>query len=395
FALVTFSFPTPVLLSSGTTYYIGLGGDGGKSLGTLEAQTIVVGLDTSSPGYANGQYYQWDGNWSARAWEAVFYTYTSPTYITLQSYSEATIKTQGSYALKVVAAITDSLNKTLTYTFDPPLDLTGIQALKFDMQSTRTGDNVKVELHDSGGTTTELTPTIGTADEYETKTVDLSGVSDANKDAIDTLIFTQMNADAATTWYIDNFYAVQAMTMTFDDDVVTLSEAFSKGTAKKFNETMTITDLGIVRAITRQFNELVTLTDTFRKFVSKVFLDGVTLSDVFTIVKTYIFHFIETVTLVDLGIIRVMTKKFVEVATLSETFGRKMTKYFKETVTLSEVFTKAKGFIRHLYDVVTLTDMMKFWMGIGNKVNTWVKGTPSDGIWTKETPGTDGWTRHD
>jgi len=35
---------------------------------------------------------------------------------TLQSYSEPTIKTQGSYSLKGVAAITDSLNKTLTRT---------------------------------------------------------------------------------------------------------------------------------------------------------------------------------------------------------------------------------------------------------------------------------------
>lgn len=35
----------------------------------------------------------------------------------LQSYSESTIKTQGSYSLKAVAAATDSLNKTLTKTF--------------------------------------------------------------------------------------------------------------------------------------------------------------------------------------------------------------------------------------------------------------------------------------
>ena len=34
----------------------------------------------------------------------------------LQSFSEATLKTQGSYALKGIAAITDSLNKTLTRT---------------------------------------------------------------------------------------------------------------------------------------------------------------------------------------------------------------------------------------------------------------------------------------
>lgn len=37
--------------------------------------------------------------------------------IALQSYSESTIKSQGSYSLRGVAAITDSLNKTLTRTF--------------------------------------------------------------------------------------------------------------------------------------------------------------------------------------------------------------------------------------------------------------------------------------
>ena len=44
--------------------------------------------------------------------------FSSPTsaFAPLQSYSEATIKTQGSYSLKAIAAITDSLNKTLTRT---------------------------------------------------------------------------------------------------------------------------------------------------------------------------------------------------------------------------------------------------------------------------------------
>jgi len=43
-------------------------------------------------------------------------TAINPNFQYLQSYSESTIKTQGSYALKAVAAITDSLNKTLTRT---------------------------------------------------------------------------------------------------------------------------------------------------------------------------------------------------------------------------------------------------------------------------------------
>jgi hypothetical protein len=57
----------------------------------------------------------------------------------------------------------------------------------------------------SAPVTTELTPTINSADTYETKTWDISGVADADKNAIDKLIFTQANADSATTWYVDNF----------------------------------------------------------------------------------------------------------------------------------------------------------------------------------------------
>jgi hypothetical protein len=123
-----------------------------------------------------------------------------------QSYSSTT-KTQGSYSLKVEAAQTDSLNKTLTHTFDPPLDLSGVNTAKIDMQATRTGANVKLGLHDTGGTTTEFTPTINTADEFETKTLDLSDVADADKNAIDTFTITPVNADAVNTIYFDNFIA--------------------------------------------------------------------------------------------------------------------------------------------------------------------------------------------
>lgn len=53
-------------------------------------------------------------------------------------------------------------------------------------------------------TTTELTPTISSADTYENKTWDISGVADADKNAIDKIIFTPVNADSANTVYFDN-----------------------------------------------------------------------------------------------------------------------------------------------------------------------------------------------
>jgi hypothetical protein len=69
--------------------------------------------------------------------------------VTLEAFSESTIKTQGSYALKAVAAITASLNKTLTKTFSSPIDLSGVNTLKLDMRASRTGANVKLGLHNA------------------------------------------------------------------------------------------------------------------------------------------------------------------------------------------------------------------------------------------------------
>jgi len=133
---------------------------------------------------------------------------------TLQCYSEATIKTQGSYSLKAVAT-TDALNKTLTYTPASAIDLTGQDTIKFDIYSSRTGANIKIGIHDSGGTTTEKTHSISSANTFETDTWDISGVSDANKDAIDQIIVTITNADAANTFYIDNMYAGETLCPTF------------------------------------------------------------------------------------------------------------------------------------------------------------------------------------
>ena len=90
------------------------------------------------------------------------------------------------------------------------IDLTGIQTLKYDIRATRTGSNIKIGIHDSGGTTSEHTASISSADTFETQTWDVSGVSDANKDAIDSIIVTVVNADATNTFYIDNFYGVEA-----------------------------------------------------------------------------------------------------------------------------------------------------------------------------------------
>jgi hypothetical protein len=125
----------------------------------------------------------------------------------LQSYSEATIKTQGSYALKSVAAITESATKTLTRTVSPTIDLTGVNTLKFDIYAGRSGANIKIGIYDATvPTTTEKTYTVIAANTWETVTWDISGVADANKNAISKIIITIVNADATNTFYLDNFY---------------------------------------------------------------------------------------------------------------------------------------------------------------------------------------------
>ncbi|MDP4001275.1 MAG: hypothetical protein Q8P83_03470, partial [bacterium] len=139
----------------------------------------------------------------------VIVRYTTPTPY-LQSYSESTLRKQGSYALKGIALITDSLNKTLTRTISPTLDLTNKTTIKLNMRASRTGSNIKIGIHDAGGTTTEITPSIASADTYQEVTWDISAVSNANKDAIDSIIITIVNADAENTFYIDNIYALKS-----------------------------------------------------------------------------------------------------------------------------------------------------------------------------------------
>ncbi|MDD5146608.1 MAG: tail fiber domain-containing protein, partial [Candidatus Pacebacteria bacterium] len=126
---------------------------------------------------------------------------------TLIAYSESTIVNQGSYSLKVVAPQTTSLNNTLTRTLGSPINLTGANTIKLDIRSSRTGSNIKIGLHDSGGVTTETTPDVTSADAWQTVSWDVSGVSNGDKDAIDRIIVTITNADATTTFYLDNMYA--------------------------------------------------------------------------------------------------------------------------------------------------------------------------------------------
>ena len=189
----------------GGAAYTGTGGAGGTGGGGTGA-TYSTGIPTAgtpNTGGGGGGTNQTDvivgGNGGSGV---VIISEPTPLLVT----TEGTNKTQGTYALKVVAAA-NSLNKTLTRTIGSPLDLSNLNTLTFDIRASRTGSNIKLGFHDAGGTTTEVTPNITQADVYQTATVDLSGVSNANKDAIDQIVITIVNADAVNTFYMDNVLA--------------------------------------------------------------------------------------------------------------------------------------------------------------------------------------------
>jgi len=135
----------------------------------------------------------------------------------LNVYSEGgtgAIVNQGTYSLKGIAEAVNSLNETITKTLGTGehLDLTNYDTIKFDVYASEVGTNLQLQIHDSGGTTSTKDIVIGTGDEdsWVTVTWDISGISTANKDDIDSIIIKVIASDTGTsdnTFYIDNMYA--------------------------------------------------------------------------------------------------------------------------------------------------------------------------------------------
>lgn len=200
-ATVKGTFATSFVLTGATLYWLVVALDNQTTDNCWTASSITPS------GYADGSLAQ--QNKSTSVW-SVYSTYSAEFKIYvqgdkyLQSYSESTIKTQGSYALKGIAVITDSLNKTLTRTVSPTIDLIGKKTIKYDIYSSRTGSNISLNIHDSGGVTSSTVAIVVASNTWETKSWDISGVADANKDVIDQFYPKITNADAANTFYVDN-----------------------------------------------------------------------------------------------------------------------------------------------------------------------------------------------
>lgn len=198
---VDFEFPASFALSASITYHIRLSRSGARDT-TNKIRMGGIGSSVYSDGNIASLN---NGSWSQRTSDdASFKVYKE--VIPLQCYSESSIKNQGSYSLKVLAAITNSLNDTLTRTLSSTIDATGKTEIKLDVYASRAGTNIQMQIHDSGGTTSTKDIVIAAANTWETITWDISEISNANKDDIDRIIFKIINADADNIFYIDNVH---------------------------------------------------------------------------------------------------------------------------------------------------------------------------------------------
>jgi hypothetical protein len=180
---------------TGSSVYYGGGGGGGYEYTSAAAGAGVVGQGGTGPSTQPGK----SG--------AVIVRALASDFSSLAAYAEGTIKTTGSYALKVVARGTSSLNRNVTRTLSSAVDLSGMKLVKFDLRAARTGANIKIGLHDASGMTSEITPSLVAANQFQTVTLDLSAIADANKNHIDAIVVTVVNADADNTVYLDNLVA--------------------------------------------------------------------------------------------------------------------------------------------------------------------------------------------
>jgi hypothetical protein len=133
--------------------------------------------------------------------------YISSDSDNLQCYSEAVIKSAGDYSLKIVAnaSASGSTSKDcyLIY-FISPVDLTGMNYIYFDVFSSRTGCNFKIELINSDNPNyITFAPIINSAFGFESQKWDISQVADSDKNYIEKIKITILNDDLDNTIYLD------------------------------------------------------------------------------------------------------------------------------------------------------------------------------------------------
>lgn len=165
-------------------------------------------------------------------WTANFPQPQAP-YLDFQAYS-STISSQGTYSLKAVAFAGASLNDTLTKTTST-INLSGMNSIKFDIRSSRTGENIQAQIHNSGGAVSSATVNILAPDIWQTVNWDLSGVQNTDKNAIDRIVFKVINDSADNFFYVDNMLTGPA-NMILVSTTVIAADAPSKSRIVLFEE---------------------------------------------------------------------------------------------------------------------------------------------------------------
>jgi hypothetical protein len=119
--------------------------------------------------------------------------------------SEATIKQDGSYSLKL-SANTLALGDTLVKTFGRKPNLSGRSTLYINARCSRLGDNLGLTLTNEDGFEITTTISVDVINTWEVFEVDLTSIPDAYRGRIETLTFEVLDASSTTIWYIDNIY---------------------------------------------------------------------------------------------------------------------------------------------------------------------------------------------
>ncbi len=87
-----------------------------------------------------------------------------------------------------------------------PISLIDVNEISFDLYASRTGTNLRFELHDTGGFIISITPNVLIANVWQTIDWDISAVANVDKDNIDTFTIVVINDDAPNTFFVDNFH---------------------------------------------------------------------------------------------------------------------------------------------------------------------------------------------
>ncbi|MBI2462801.1 MAG: fibronectin type III domain-containing protein [Candidatus Spechtbacteria bacterium] len=96
---------------------------------------------------------------------------------------------------------------TATVTKSPALDLSSHPLFKFWIKSSRTGQYMQMQMGESSASENTYNITINSADTWEQKTWDISGIADASKDAITKVALAVTDATSGFTAYLDDLNA--------------------------------------------------------------------------------------------------------------------------------------------------------------------------------------------